>query len=123
MITSDTGIELVGKHLELLKELSPEASRIGFLAPRAVLGSPYFKALQEAARVRALPLVQLPIESPITHAEYERIFGMAAAMTDALIVADVPENFANREKIADLARVLGSQPFTRAHNMLGAVGW
>ncbi|MFL5007102.1 MAG: ABC transporter substrate binding protein, partial [Microvirga sp.] len=93
------------KHLELLKELSPEASRIGFLAPRAVLGSPYFIALDEAARMRALPLVQLPLESPIIHAEYERVFATAAAATDALIVADTPENYLNREKIADLARV------------------
>ena len=36
-LSSDTGIALVGKHLDLLKELSPEASRIGFLAPRAIL--------------------------------------------------------------------------------------
>jgi len=104
-IASDTGIELVGKHLELLKELSPEASRIGFLAPRAVLGSPYFIALDEATRMRALTLVQLPLESPIIHAEYERVFATAADATDALIVADTPENYLNREKIADLARV------------------
>jgi putative ABC transport system substrate-binding protein len=104
-LSSDTGIELVGKHLEVLKELSPQSSRIGFLAPRAIFRSPYFRALEEAARVRALPLVQLPLESPITHAEYERVFGIAATSTDALLVADVPENFANRKKIAALARV------------------
>jgi putative tryptophan/tyrosine transport system substrate-binding protein len=103
-LSSDTGIVLVGKHLELLKELSPQASRIGFLAPRAIFASPYFRALEEAARVRDLPLVQLPLESPITHAEYERVFGIASTETDALLVADLPENFVNREKVADLAR-------------------
>jgi hypothetical protein len=60
--------------------------------------------LEEAARVRDLPLVQLPLESPITHAEYERVFGIASTATDALLVADLPENFVNREKVADLLR-------------------
>ena len=36
-VTADVGTELVTKHLELLKELTPTASRLGLLAPTAVL--------------------------------------------------------------------------------------
>ena len=36
-VTADVGTELVTKHLELLKELTPTASRVGLLAPKAVL--------------------------------------------------------------------------------------
>ena len=74
---------------------------------------------QEAARVRALPLVQLPLESPITHAEYERVFANAAAATDALIVADTPENFANREKIAAPPAVYPSTQYARSGGLVG----
>src|SRR4051812_18971067 len=49
-VTSDVGPDLVTKNLELLKELTPTASRVGLLAPKAVLDSVYFRALRDAAQ-------------------------------------------------------------------------
>jgi putative tryptophan/tyrosine transport system substrate-binding protein len=64
-----------------------------------------------------------PLESPVTHAEYERVFAIAKAATDALIIADTPENYVNREKIADLARVHRLPAVYPNRNMPELVVW
>jgi putative tryptophan/tyrosine transport system substrate-binding protein len=53
-LSSDTGIDLVGKYLELLKELTPTASRLAFLAAKEVWEGPYARALFDAAEMRGI---------------------------------------------------------------------
>ena len=102
-VTADVGTELVTKHLELLKELTPTASRVGLLAPKAVLDSVYFRALRDAAQKVGVAIIPLPLESPINEAEYRRVFAaIPADQVHGLIVGDAPENFANRSLIFEL---------------------
>jgi len=102
-VTADVGTELVTKHLELLKELTPTASRVGLLAPKAVLESAYFRALRDAAQKVRVAIIPLPLESLINEAEYRRVFeAITAAQVHGLIVGDAPENFANRPLIFEL---------------------
>ena len=103
-VTSDVGTDFVTKHLELLKELTPTASRVGLLAPKAVLESVYSRALRDAAQKVGVAIIPLPLESPINEAEYRRVFAaITADQVHGLIVGDAPENFANRSLIFELA--------------------
>src|SRR5215204_4293685 len=102
-VTADVGTELVTKHLELLKELTPTASRVGLLAPKAVLESAYFRALRDAAQKLGVAIIPLPLESPINEAQYRQVFAaITADQVHGLIVGDAPENFASRSLIFDL---------------------
>ena len=74
-LSSDTGIDLVGKYLELLKELLPTASRLAFLAAKAVWEGPYARALFDAAEMKGIVIISARLESPITEAEYRRFLG------------------------------------------------
>jgi putative ABC transport system substrate-binding protein len=103
-VTADVGTELVTKHLELLKEITPSASRVGLLAPPALLESVYAKALHEAAQKVGVVIISVPLESPINEAEYRRAFAAVRAdQAHGLIVGEVPENFTNRSLISELA--------------------
>jgi putative ABC transport system substrate-binding protein len=102
-VTADVGTELVTKHLELLRELTPTASRLGLLAPKALLDSVYARALRDAAQKVGLVIIAAPLESPINEAEYRRAFeAITADKVHGLIVGDAPENFANRSLIFEL---------------------
>jgi putative ABC transport system substrate-binding protein len=103
-VTPDVGNELVTKHVELLKELTPTASRLGLLVPKAVLESVYARTFRDAAEKVRATIIPLPLESPINESEYRRVFAtMAAEQVHGLLVGDAPENFANRSLIFELA--------------------
>ena len=88
-VTADVGTELVTKHLELLRELTPTASRLGLLAPKALLDSVYARALRDAAQKVGVAIIPLPLESPINEAEYRRVFAaIPADQVHGLIVGD-----------------------------------
>src|SRR5215211_2665972 len=100
-VTADVGTELVTKHLEPLRELTPTASRLGLLAPKALLDSVYARALRDAAQKVGVAIIPLPLESPINEAEYRRVFAaIPANQVHGVIVGDAPENFANRSLIS-----------------------
>jgi putative ABC transport system substrate-binding protein len=70
-VSSDAGLEIWGKRLELLRELIPAASRVGFLASRDVAEAP---AMREAAQEAGISLVAPPLEGALQEAEYRRVF-------------------------------------------------
>jgi putative ABC transport system substrate-binding protein len=102
-VSIDAGPEIQTKLLELLKETSPQVSRIGVLA-RRLPGSPYRKPLEEGAQRLGLVLVGPPLEGTLQETEYRRVFeAVAQEHADALLVAADPENSANRQLIIELA--------------------
>ena len=105
--TVNVGMEIWGKRLELLREMVPAASRIGYLVARQLWESKYNPpktALAEAAKAMNISLVALPLDAPFDEAEYRRVFGtMLKERLDALIVNDTAENITNRELIVNLA--------------------
>jgi putative ABC transport system substrate-binding protein len=101
-LTATVSLGLVGKRLELLKEVVPTTSRV------AVLSDAYYPVeaadwndMQAAARVLAVRLLSLGVGSPN---EFEAAF---AAMTrehaSALLVLPFPLSYAHPGRIADLA--------------------
>ncbi len=110
-VAPDGGIGFYAKHLELLREAAPHASRIAYLTPRAVWDSPVLLApVKEAASRIGVLLLPAALELPIGEAEYRRAFAaIEAARADALIVGDSAENWSWSRLIIELA-ALGRLP-------------
>jgi len=105
-VSIGTAGELVGKRLELLRELIPGATKVAFLTPRHGWESLFGAAAKEAAAKLGFSLLGPPLDSPIGEAEYRRVVAaMAEQRPDALLVSDYGENMRHRQLIAELARV------------------
>jgi putative ABC transport system substrate-binding protein len=102
----DGGVEMEGKRLELLREMVPRASKVGYLATRRVWEEgTYVKATKEAAARKNISLVGPPLEAPFREAEYRRVFAMMSQQgADALVVNAQPENTTNALLIVELAK-------------------
>jgi len=102
-VTSDAGLEIVGKHLEFLKQAIPGISRVAFLAPRGLLDTAPWRAFQDAVKKLAITDVPTLLDTPIDAAAYHKFFeAIVAANADAILVSDVPENSSNRALIVEL---------------------
>ena len=103
-VSTSTGQELHGKHLELLKEAVPTASRIALLVPRGVWESWYTGPMREAAQRLGVTLVGALLEDPIQGPEYRRVFGgLTRDRVNAVIVGDTTENYSHTGVIVNLA--------------------
>jgi ABC-type uncharacterized transport system substrate-binding protein len=102
--TVDTGIEVVGKRLELLKETIPRATRIAFLASQQAWDGMWGQVMRESAERTGVASIAATVGDPIGEPEYRRAFAvMAKERAQALVVTDHAEGFANRELIVELA--------------------
>jgi putative ABC transport system substrate-binding protein len=97
------GVEIIGKLLDLLREMVPTASRVAWLASPAVqeiAGA----ALREAAQRMKISIVGPPLDPPFEEAEYRRVFeAMMQEGVDALVVDYQTQNFTNRRLIVGFA--------------------
>jgi putative tryptophan/tyrosine transport system substrate-binding protein len=102
-VSVDTGIEIVGKRLQLLKEAVPSTSKAAYLD---VSGSPegaVAPVLAAASRRLAISLIMKPLRE-LTPPEYQRVFAeIAQQRVDAVLVSDGGEPLAYRQLIAQLA--------------------
>jgi putative tryptophan/tyrosine transport system substrate-binding protein len=123
-VSSDTGVEVLQKYVELMKEAVPTASQIAWLQPRASWTGVYKEAPREAARRLGVSLVDALLGGVIQEEEYRRAFAsMAQERVDALVVAPTPENIAHRRLIVELAaetRLPTMYPF-REHVEVGGL--
>jgi putative ABC transport system substrate-binding protein len=104
-ICTDSGPEVIGKRLELLREAVPRMSKAGFLASRRVWEGPFgIAALQPAAERIGISIIGPPLEGALREAEYRRVFDvLRQSRPDAVIVGDQAENLTNARLIAELA--------------------
>jgi putative ABC transport system substrate-binding protein len=102
--TADAGVEIIGKLLDLLREMVPTASRVAWLASPAVWESPAGAALREAAQRMKISIVGPPLDPPFEEAGYRRVFeAMMQEGVDALVVDYQAENFTDRQLIVGFA--------------------
>jgi putative ABC transport system substrate-binding protein len=106
-----TGPEFETKRLQLLKEAAPKTNRVAFLGLKEIWEGPVGQEVQAAARTLGITL---------SHVGYVpgKITDAFAVMTedrpDALFVTFHPQNYANRQLIADFAlehRIPGMYPY------------
>jgi putative ABC transport system substrate-binding protein len=99
---SQMNVELVGKRLELLKEMVPKLSRVAVLwNPQAVGSTLNWKEIQLPARQLGVQLHSLEVRSPN---DFDKAFEDATrARAGALAVMPDPLFAGNLKRIADLA--------------------
>jgi putative ABC transport system substrate-binding protein len=108
-VIPDAGLEIWDKRLELLRQVVPTASKVGFLGPRALMEGTsipaHVRALRDMAARAGISLVTAALDSPIGEVEFRRVFAeLVREKVDALIVGDSAENFTHRAVIVDLAQ-------------------
>jgi putative ABC transport system substrate-binding protein len=105
-VSVDAGLEVWGKRIEILKEIVPQLSSVGFLAPtREQCDGPNATAARDAVKRIGLSAIALPLDGDPGDAEYRRLFAlMLREHVDALIVNPSPENFTYRRLIVELSK-------------------
>jgi putative ABC transport system substrate-binding protein len=99
---SNLGPELMGKHFELLKEISPKISRLAVLwNPASPVETLVFKEMLAAAPAFGLEIHSIEVRAPEGAAA--AFASVSASRADALFAFGNPINFKTRELIADFA--------------------
>jgi putative ABC transport system substrate-binding protein len=103
-VSSDAGIAIWGKRVEMLRETLPSATKFGVIASEIFWEIAGGAALREAARQTSISLVGARLKGDIREPEYRRVFeSIEKEGAQGLLVADHPENFRNRRLISELA--------------------
>jgi putative ABC transport system substrate-binding protein len=103
-VAADSGIEIWGKRIGLLKEALPKLSNACLVIPRNSWDGRYGAAFRRAAETISMPLNAAVLEGKIDAAEYQRVFAtFEQHRPDALLVTDSYAHFANRVTVVELA--------------------
>ena len=99
-------LEFYGKLLQILKEVVPSASRLGWLMPRRVWEGAYGqvtqRVFQDAADRLGVSLIPMLVQDS-TESEYGHVFAeIAPAPPDAIGVSDIADFFPYRRLIVEL---------------------
>lgn len=101
--TMDPGIEWIGKRIALLREIAPSTKRMAWLTSRWLWESRVGRNIRDAGERAGVPMIGALLESPITEAEYRRVFAvMARERVDSVQVSAVSENFMHQSLIVKL---------------------
>jgi putative tryptophan/tyrosine transport system substrate-binding protein len=104
-VSSEGGPEIWSKRLQVLREVVPTASKLGFLGSRQIWSQPAVDELRKAAQQLGISLLGPPMESPFTGEEYRRVLGaMAQEHVDGVIIGYQPEHATFRQLTVDLVR-------------------
>jgi putative ABC transport system substrate-binding protein len=124
-VTMVAGLEIVGKHLELLKETVPRVSRVAVLFnPVSSLTAAYLRETQAAARVLGVKLQFYEVQDP---KEFESAFAaMTKSRAGALLVLPHLFVYVHARRIADLAtksRLPAVYPFRESVEVGGLMAY
>jgi len=103
-IAADAGIEMQGKHLDILRQAIPSASRVAYLSPREEWEGAWGHAAKEAGRQLGVSIIGTPIENSAEEPQYGQAFEtMVQQSADALMYNGLGSNFIHRYLITELA--------------------
>lgn len=103
-IAADAGIEMQGKHLDILRQAVPSASRVAYLSNRYDWEGAWGLAVVEASRKSGISIVGIPMDHWADEEDYRRAFEtITQQRADALMFNGLGSNFTHRQLIADLA--------------------
>jgi putative ABC transport system substrate-binding protein len=113
-VSSEAGIAIWGKRLQILKEAIPSASRVAYLGLAVSWDGAEGQELRDASRQLGISLIESPL-AELTPAAYERGFAtLLQRRAEALIVSGVGGAWAHRHLIVELAathRVPAMHPY------------
>jgi putative ABC transport system substrate-binding protein len=100
-----SALQLDLKHLQLLRDVAPTASRIAWLLRRSFWEeADHARQLREAASRMGVTLVRAMLDDPFQPADYRRAFtAMPDQRIDAVCTGNAVYNYGNRDLIVDLA--------------------
>lgn len=103
-IALDAGIEMQGKHLDILRQAVPSASRVAYLSNRDDWEGPWGRAVVGAGRQSGISIIGIPLRHSADEPEYREAFEtMSQQSADALMFNGLGPNFTHRELIVELA--------------------
>jgi putative ABC transport system substrate-binding protein len=103
-VSLDAGIEMQGKHLDILRQAVPSASHIAYLSNRAEWEGAWGQAVREAGQRSGVSIFGIPMERSAGELEYQQAFEtMAQKAVEALMANGLPPNYEYRELILQLA--------------------
>ena len=99
-VSVDTGPSLYGKRIELLREVKPGVSRIGYVTTQRVWEILQGKPMRAAAEAAGVSLLPSLVGMPAAASDYADAVRRAAAEgADALMIGDGPEALQYRDAI------------------------
>jgi putative tryptophan/tyrosine transport system substrate-binding protein len=111
-ISLDAGFEIYGKRLQILKELLPAASRVGFLAVRDEWDSPGGLALCDTARGLDISLIDISLLDVDPSAIRRAFAEMPQQRLDAVLVGQILYRYRQLiPELADQARLPAIYPY------------
>jgi putative ABC transport system substrate-binding protein len=103
-VALDAGIEMQGKHLDILRQAVPSVSRVAYLSNRAEWEGAWGHAALDAGRQTGVSIIGIPMERSAGEPEYRRAFeDMTQQSVNGLMFNGFSPNFDNRHLIAELA--------------------
>ncbi len=103
-LVADAGAGLDLKRMELLREVVPSASRVGYLLRRDMWDGPFAAYARSSARRLGMTLVPALSNVPVHEDDYERVFArMANDKVDAIVGAPSSEVLVFKSTINKLA--------------------
>jgi putative ABC transport system substrate-binding protein len=103
-VAMDAGIEMQGKHPDILRQAVPSASRVAYLSNRDDWEGPWGRAVVEASRQSGISIIGILLTRSAEELEYRAAFEtMAQQSIDALMFNGLGPNVAHRELITKLA--------------------
>ncbi|MGV7219776.1 ABC transporter substrate-binding protein [Bradyrhizobium sp. UFLA05-112] len=103
-VAMDAGIEMQGKHLDILRQAVPSASRIAYLSSRYDWEGAWGHAVVEAGRNSGISIIGVSMDHWAEEEDYRRAFEtMAQQSADALMFNGLGGNWTYRNLIAELA--------------------
>jgi len=111
-VSIDAGIEIFGKRLQILKEVIPSASRIGFFGARGEWQSAAGQVLRDAAGNLQIGLIDVSVADS-TPADLRRVFAeLSPARLDAIVVGSFFLGYRQLiPGLADQARIPAIYPY------------
>jgi putative ABC transport system substrate-binding protein len=102
-VAVDVGLEQWGKRIQLLQQVVPQATRLGYLESRTVRER-YDAFERERDQRIGITRVGPPFDHPADEAEYRRVFAaLSQDGAEGIMVLDEAENIANLKLVVDLA--------------------
>jgi putative tryptophan/tyrosine transport system substrate-binding protein len=101
-MSADTGPELAGKRLDLLKQAVPTMSRVAVVwSPEDAAQNERFAYTQDAARTLGIAVQRVPVRGP---EDFDSVFvAIVQEGADALVGLGSPLLFAHRRRVVDFA--------------------
>jgi putative ABC transport system substrate-binding protein len=101
--SADTGPDVYGKQLELLKQAVPTLSTVGFVATPAFWDNSLGLLMRDAAQHLGIQLILGALKGH-EEADYRNAFGaMAQRRVDAILLSEQAEHFTQRRLLVELA--------------------